>query len=146
VFPQHVLVATDGSEASIEAARVAGRLACASGGRATVLSVVLLPPSILDLVDRDAVEEVAALTSRELCAGAVDALRAAGVEPAFDSRRTALGIANAIADAARELGCDLIAVGATGASRALLGSVPARLASVGSCPVLVVPAAAEPLR
>jgi nucleotide-binding universal stress UspA family protein len=143
VFPNHVLVASDGSDASVEAARVAGRLLTASGGRATVLSVILLPPSVLDLVDRDAVEEVTALTARELCEGAAAALREAGVEPALESRRTALGIANALADAARELGCDLIAVGASGASRALLGSVPARLASVASCPVLVVPAPPE---
>jgi len=146
VFPQHVLVATDGSEASVEAARVAGRLARVAGGRVTVLSVVLLPPSILDLVDRDAVQEVTALTARELCSGAVDALREVGVEAALETRRTALGIANAVADAARELGCDLIAVGATGASRALVGSVPGRLASVSQSPVLVVPAPAAPLR
>lgn len=146
MFPRHVLVATDGSEASVQAARVAGQLLTASGGRATVLSVILLPPSILDLVDRDAVDEVAGLTAHELGAPAAAALREAGFEPALESRRTALGIANALAAAAGELDCDLIAVGATGASRALVGSVPGRLASVASCPVLVVPAPSGDVR
>ena len=142
MFPNHVLVAADGSSDSAHAGRVAAELARLSGGRITVLSVVLIPPSFLDVVDRQVVDDVLEATATGMSAGALAAAKEAGVPATVAARRATLSIAGTIAEAADELHCDLIVAGSRGAGRvgrALLGSVSGRLAATATCPVLVVP-------
>ena len=137
-FPHHALIAVDGTPEGVRAARFAARLLTASGGHATVLAVVVLPPSLLDAVYEDGVAEALVTTVRDMTAASSAACRAAGVEATVDHRRvTTASIGHEIADVAADRGCDLIVVGSH--PRRTLGSVVGGVVTAAHCPVLVVP-------
>ncbi len=139
-FPRHVLVAVDGSRESMAAAALAAELVTGSGGRVTVLAVVVLPPSMLDAIDGPGVAAALAATAHDMTHEAVDVLRRAGIEAAVTQRRLGFGgIGREIAAAATEHRCDLVAVGHGRA----LGSVALRVVSEARCPVAIVPAPRE---
>ena len=142
-FPHHVLVAVDGSRESVAAAALAAELAAGSGGNVTVLAVIVLPASTLDVFDGSSVAEALAATVRDMTDDAVEVCRRAGIEATVRHRRLGFGgIGREIAAAAADGGCDLIAVG----HRRRLGSIALRVVTEAGCPVAVVPAREEVAR
>jgi nucleotide-binding universal stress UspA family protein len=120
-------------------------MAAATGGRVTVLAVIALPPSILDLLPSLGVAEALDAAARDMTGEAVSVCEQAGARVDVQDRRLPFGsIGHEIARVAIEQACDLIAVGSRGRSGlgATLGSVAARVAAEAPCPVLVVPATA----
>jgi nucleotide-binding universal stress UspA family protein len=136
-----ILLAVDGSEAAVAAARVAGRLAGATGASVHLLTVHGSPtlyigePFASEALDR-AMEEA----DDALAAAAAAVVAAGGPEP---TRDTLTGPAHeAILGAAEAGGHDLIILGNRGLGRiagALLGSVSTAVASHAKVPVLIVP-------
>jgi nucleotide-binding universal stress UspA family protein len=136
---QKILVAVDGSMASIHAAKRAVELAEALGGSVTLAHVTaptLLPGDV-------PIAPVTELREAELARGA-GVLRdvAKAIERPGLATMNKLGPpAEMIADAAVDEGYDLVVVGYKGrnaVSRMLLGSVADRLVHICQKPVLVV--------
>jgi len=140
---RHVLVPTDGSDASVAAARMAFRLARAFDARVDLLFVIdmLLCEELrrfdlreLNEIQKELLEQgerylVVLREEGERWGLTVDTLVRRG-DP-FEE----------IVERARELGADLIAMGHVGRrsrSRVLLGSVAERVLEFAPCPVLVV--------
>ncbi len=144
--PKRIVCATDFSPAAAAAMRRAADLAAQHGARLALLHVV--PASLWD--DVTAVipalaqmpapdveqlgEQAAARLRREAYAVEVDFGRPCGIEVRHGRP------AAAIAAAARDLGADLLVVGAHGAHpvRALMGTTAQRLLRIAPCPLLVV--------
>ena len=139
----HILVPVDGSESSINAGRLAIQIAATHQVKITFVCVV----------DQIVAEELAGATSRsldetrhelEIKGGHyLDYLsRLAGNRGLYTEQVIRHGIPHReIADLARELGVDLIAIGRTGrhgAQRIHIGSVAERVIECAPCPVLVV--------
>jgi nucleotide-binding universal stress UspA family protein len=139
----HILVPVDGSEPSINAGRLAIRIAATHSVQITLVCVI-------DVIIAKKLAEATAKTVEATCQELeskgqhyLDYLsRLAhnrGLRPDQVIRR---GIPHReIADLARERGADLIAmgrVGRRGPHRAHIGSVAARVIECASCPVLVV--------
>jgi nucleotide-binding universal stress UspA family protein len=142
-LPRITLVGADGSEEATRAAALAGELAVAAGGRVVVLAVVVLPASLLDVVDRATVDASLTAAAAEMSAAAAAAATAQGAAVTVDERRTSGSVGSALVAAAEELGADLIVVGRRGSGRvghAAFGSVSSRVAATARCPVIVVPA------
>ena len=138
-----IVWATDGSQAADRALPVIEKLGAAPGVTLTVVH------DDEQLVGRAAGHSALA-DEPELAAKIreqVAELQEKGLEVTFRVVRHAGGDpADAIAQAAREVGADVIVVGARGHGRlagALLGSVTERLLHVGSCPVVAVPRSAQ---
>ena len=146
----HVLIATDGSEQSLDAARYFRSLANpASVERITVVAVVrplAAVPFASDFGDdpapRSSSEDLA--PSFQEAAGQAVARVAeelAGAAPTVDTLVLTGSAADEIVRAADELGADLIVTGSRGAGvvgSVLLGSVSHRVLHYAHCPVLVV--------
>ncbi len=147
-----ILIATDGSEGSLEAARHAAQLARALKARTLLLHVVpeesislgttLIPPATAPLKEGDEVS-----FERILLDGAQAILDR--TRKPFDKLGVSVeGLiregeaADGILAAAREEDVDLVVVGShghgAGAARALLGSTTERVVRESPCPVLVV--------
>jgi len=146
------LIATDGTEASLAAARLAPTL-LPDDTKYVVASIVPLPeeagsdaggmegplldPATADEQDREIIEHArdsVSLTAQALAPHPVD-------------ERVVRGEAgSSVVELADELSVDLIVVASTGRgaiSRALLGSVSDHVVHHASCPVLVVPFAED---
>jgi nucleotide-binding universal stress UspA family protein len=140
---QRILVATDFSEASAPAVRKAIALARDSGAELTIAhayqppSLLLdgyVPPATYEKWDRSLEEQ-----ARMKLQAFVNEAQKAGV----DARELVLTGTpyQAIADAAGDVGCDLVVMGThgrTGVSRFFLGSVAARVVSTAPCPVMTI--------
>jgi universal stress protein A len=138
-----ILVATDFSEASAPAVRKAIALAKDSGAQLTIAhayqppSVLLdgyVPPATYEKWDRN-LEEQARM---KLQAFVNEAEKEGVVARELVLTGTPY---QAIADAAGDVGCDLVVMGThgrTGVSRLFLGSVAARVVSTAPCPVLTI--------
>jgi nucleotide-binding universal stress UspA family protein len=141
-----ILIAVDGSTDSVAAATTAIDLV-QPHTTVLLLAVVAVPPSVLDLLDRDGVRDALDATAERMVAPARAALARAGITPEVLTRRIGIGsIAHEVVRIAEDRGCDLIVVGSHGAgafTRAVLGSVSSNLAATAPCPVLVVPPAAH---
>jgi nucleotide-binding universal stress UspA family protein len=140
---RHILIPTDGSEAAERAARQAVELAKALGARVTALTVSprLHVPSYGVASVEDAREE--AMRAIEARTGScVEVVRGYADErgvPCEMEHRMGDDAADAIVAAARELGCDAIAMGTRGHGGLVglvLGSVAQRV--LGRSPVPVV--------
>lgn len=138
-----ILVATDFSEASTPAVRKAIALAKDSGAELTIAhayqppSLLLdgyVPPATYEKWDRN-LEEQARM---KLQAFVNEAQKAGVVARELVLTGTPY---QAIADAAGDVGCDLVVMGThgrTGVSRFFLGSVAARVVSTAPCPVMTI--------
>jgi len=140
---RHLLVPTDGSDASVAAARLAFRIAHAFGARVDVLYVIdLLLCEELRRFDRRELEEI----QRELLEHGeryVAVLRE-------EAERLGLGVDTEvrrgdpfeeIVARAHDRGVDLIVMGHVGRrprARVLLGSVAERVLEFAPCPVMIV--------
>jgi len=139
----HILVPTDGSEASVEAGRVAIRLAAFH--RAKITFIYVADAAVVDQM-ADASGKVAEEVRHELLATGqryVDYLARLAIEAGLDAESVMRsGVPhNEIEKVARELKADLIVmgrVGKRGLRRVLIGSVTERVIEYAPCPVLVV--------
>jgi nucleotide-binding universal stress UspA family protein len=136
---KRILVAVDGSEASLKAARMAADIALRFGARMTLAYVIprlLLPPDVYGLTLAD-VEREQRVHADKLVAETLARLGEPGVqvETAVLSGSPAETLAEAAADV------DLVVLGSRGrgaVARVLLGSVSDRLVHISPKPVLVV--------
>jgi nucleotide-binding universal stress UspA family protein len=141
----HVLLATDGSETSIDAARRASQILCRAD-HVTLLNVVTEIPgddaggfegSVYSPAEQERVWK------QELAeAGDELARTAAALTDAHIDKRIEVGdVAPTVCRIAEELHVDVLVVGShgrTGLERLLLGSVSEHIVRHAPCPVLVV--------
>jgi nucleotide-binding universal stress UspA family protein len=148
----HVLIATDGSERSIAAAR-RGRVLLRDPEKITLLSVItdgtpdddaggiegpVLTPEEQAAMWREELSEA----EKELAVTASSALPDVPVEKVVEVGDAAA----AICQVAERLGVDVIIVGShgrTGLARVFLGSVSEHVVRHAPCPVLVIPNRAQ---
>lgn len=139
-----VIWANDGSAAAERALPSAKGIAQISGARLIVVYVkevglVSAAAAVADLHEDEAEESVRRT---------VDALKQEGVAAEFVTGNVVVGgIAQVIADFARDVDADLIVTGTRGKNPFvgfLVGSVTNRLLEVSPCPVLTVPSAHRP--
>lgn len=136
---EHILVGVDGSDASAEAATMAGRLAADLDAKVTAVYVrqlpTTVPPFSTDFYLDSYWEEVERLAGER----AAEALDPLGASWRFEVRTGDPVVQLQLS--ADENGADLIVVGARGhsvAHRLLVGSVSTRLVHHAHRPVLVV--------
>lgn len=140
-----IVWATDGSEAADRALPYAKELAGGPDGRLVVVHCkeLLLGRAAGHPILADE-EEIETKIERQ-----VEQLKEDGIDATFElASGAASHAAHMISDAAREVGADLIVVGTRGHTALaglLLGSVTQRLLHVAGCPVLAVPAVAQPV-
>ena len=135
-----ILVAVDGSDHAMQAARVASRLAQALGAHLTLITVYHAPSASLGEPNYSAALREALDEARHTIASAREAVLAAG-GPEPETEWLGGGPAETIISAARDGGYDLIVMGTRGRGRvgvALLGSVSNAVAARAGRPVLVV--------
>ncbi len=138
---KRILVAVDGSESSLKAARMAADIALRFGAELSLVNVVpklLLPPDVYGLTIAEVEKEHRAYADR-LLEKAVAALE----EPGLEIATTVLygSPAEAIAEEGAASDIDMIVVGSRGhgaVARVFLGSVSDRLVHISPKPVLVV--------
>lgn len=137
---KRILVAVDGSDHGLQAARAAARLARALGARLTVLAVYHAPSPALGEPNYSTALGEALEEARETIERARQAVL--GTDgPTPETEWLAGPPADTIISAARDGEYDLIVVGTRGRGRiqsALLGSVSSAVAARAGRPVLVV--------
>jgi nucleotide-binding universal stress UspA family protein len=140
---QRIVLGVDGSDGSIQAARVAGRLTADLGAELTAVHVRQVAPMVWSSAP------VAVASDPEETLGAIEELARKRIAEALDPlgiawtfRVRAGDPAAELEQAAGEQRADLIVVGSQGHSvveRLLLGSVSTRLTHHAQRPVMVVP-------
>ena len=148
LFPRSILLATDDSEETELAARVAVELARNTGAELHVVHVKLLPvtPPYPEVLDWREDLERAEGEARELLDEQAKMVEDAGGAVAGIHLSEGGPLAEEIIVLAEELGVDLIVVGSRDRGRirrALTGSVSDRVVRRARCPVLVVGAGAR---
>ena len=138
---KRILVAVDGSEASLKAARMAADIALRFGARMTLAYVIprlLLPPDVYGLTLAE-VEREQRTHADKLVAEALAHLGEPGVQ--VETAVLSGSPAETLAEAAAAPDVDLVVLGSRGrgaVARVLLGSVSDRLVHISPKPVLVV--------
>ncbi|HYQ80748.1 MAG TPA: universal stress protein [Anaeromyxobacteraceae bacterium] len=138
---KRILVAVDGSEASLKAARMAADVAVRFGARMTLAYVIprlLLPPDVYGLTLAE-VEREQRTHADNLVAEARTRLGDVGVP--VETSVLSGSPAETLAEAAAAPDVDLVVLGSRGrgaVARVLLGSVSDRLVHISPKPVLVV--------
>ena len=138
---KRILVAVDGSEASLKAARMAADIALRFGARMTLAYVIprlLLPPDVYGLTLAE-VEREQRVHADKLVAETLARLGEPGVQ--VETAVLSGSPAETLAEAAAAPDVDLVALGSRGrgaVARVLLGSVTDRLVHISPKPVLVV--------
>ncbi len=141
---KHILLATDGSEASARAVQLAVGMAREQGARLTALYVVD-PYPYLGVGEANPMGFQAYMSAALAYAAQAHAavIAAADAAPKVDvqlRRVEDVAAAKGITESARDLGADLIVVGSHGRSglqRLMLGSVAAKVVAQAEIPVLV---------
>jgi nucleotide-binding universal stress UspA family protein len=138
---KRILVAIDGSEPSLKAARMAADIALRFGAKLTLAHVVpklLLPPDVYGLTIAEVEKEHRAYADRllEQAVGALD-------EPGVEVSTVVLygSPAEAIAEEAAAIDIGMLVIGSRGhgaVARMFLGSVSDRLVHISPKPILVV--------
>ena len=143
-----MLIAVDGSAASLDAARHAITLV-REGLRATLLLAnVQEPTHLYEMVlarDPEMIERAAQGAGAHALQDAVALVRAAGLE--VETEIATGEPAHTLVEVAENFGCEMIVVGARGAGSlrsAVLGSVSTELLHSATMPVLVVKAGEPP--
>jgi len=143
-----MLIAVDGSAASLDAVRHAIALANEGLRARLLLANVQEPTHLYEMVlarDLDLIERAAEGAGAHALQDAVALVRAAGLE--FETEIATGEPAHTLVEVAENFGCGMIVVGARGAGSlrsAMLGSVSTELLHSASMPVLVVKAAEAP--
>jgi len=134
---KHILVPTDGSALSNRAVREGALLAVSLRADLTIVTVTEPPPSPLSEVAT--IRPSAAAQPDVTLQEAARIARITGVEPAIQHRESDQPW-QAIIDAAREAGCDLIAMtshGRNGVAALILGSQTTKVLTHSRIPVIV---------
>ena len=139
MIPKKILVPTDYSDTAEHGTRYALELAQALGAKVTILHVYVIPtPPEGGGFASDFVRETQQVAEKEL----QQATAKYQGTPALAAAKLATGEpTDAILNAARELGADLIVIGTHGRSgvrRMLLGSVAESVLRAAPCPVLAI--------
>lgn len=138
---KRILVATDGSEAALKAARMAADIAVRFGSKLTLVHVVpklVLPPDVYGLTIAEVEKEHRAYAAR-LLARAAEALQQQDL--AISTAVRYGSPAEAIAEEAAAGDVGMVVVGSRGhgaVARVFLGSTSDRLVHISPKPVLVV--------
>jgi nucleotide-binding universal stress UspA family protein len=138
---KRILVAVDGSDPSVKAARMAADIALRFGAKLTLVHVVpklLLPPDVYGLTIAEVEKEHRAYADR-LLEKAVESIGEPSVE--VDTAVLYGAPAEAIAETAAATDVGMIVIGSRGhgaVARMFLGSVSDRLIHISPKPVLVV--------
>jgi nucleotide-binding universal stress UspA family protein len=134
-----IMVASDGSSTSLEAARIAGAMARSYSAALTVATVAYFPRVYASDVSSDMREGYLDDWKRVL-EDTVEAVKAAGAEPEAKLLREEEP-AKALLNEAERGGYDLLVVGRTGAGSPgskMMGGVSRKLAEGAGCSVLLV--------
>lgn len=138
VFPERMLLATDGSEEAELAASTAADLAGKTGSDLHVLHVFDAP--LLDHAYAEEATRVGRRAARELLDAQIERVREAGAEPAESYARAGTPVAEIIS-VGEEIEAGLIILGSRGTSeikRLVLGSVSEGVTRHAPCSTLVV--------
>lgn len=138
----HILLASDGSEGAIKAAKAAAELAKKLGARLTIIHVFHPAPIVTPYGE----PLDAGLEARFMAETQAEAISNAGrvadeLDVPYGSRREIGYPAEVIPRVAEEEGCDLIVLGSRGLNAVrsfLLGSVSDRVTHHAHCPVLII--------
>jgi nucleotide-binding universal stress UspA family protein len=137
-----LLIPVDGSELSLEAVRFAVRVLLAGLRGEVVLANVQEPASLYELIvahDPEVIDQVSAEAGLHALQGARALLDAA--EVAYECEVAKGDPAHTIIDISERFACDLIVMGARGASAlrsAMLGSVSNEVLHASAIPVMIV--------
>ena len=147
----HVLIATDGSQQSLEAARFLRELASSDTvTEVSVLAVVSPLAAVPFASDSDGVQSIDDLSFRRSAERATEALadELRDWGPTVHTQVTGGSPSTEIVKAAAALDAGLIVLANSGtrAEAVLMGSVAHRVMSHAACPVLVVRPGAKPRR
>ncbi len=142
---KRILMATDGSEASDHAARIAIDLARVHGASLTALYVVDPCPFLgmgeVNPLGFDAYMAAARDQAAQAHARILEACKAGGAAVPVEMRVVEdVAVLEGILRTAREQQCDLVVIGShgrTGLARVMLGSVAAKVVAQSPVPVLV---------
>lgn len=137
-----VLLPVDGSELSMEAVRFALRMRQDGLNLSAVLANVQEPASLYEMLvahDPDVIDQVSAKAGLHALQPAQALLDEAGVD--YECEVAKGDPAHTLIDISERFGCDLVVMGARGASAlrsAMLGSVSNEVLHASSVPVLIV--------
>lgn len=145
VFPKKLMLATDGSEHSLDAAKKAAKMAKTNAADVVIVNVLhpsrhlVVPPRSTDIGGQIDIE-----TEKEIKEKGKEIMN--GTKKVFDDAHVKTktqflvgNVAKAIINEAAKENVDLIVVGAAGHTRNwLLGSVADKVATNATCPVLIV--------
>ncbi len=142
-----ILLPVDGSELSLEAVRFAVRLLKEGLQGSAVLANVQEPATLYELIvahDPEVIDRVSAEAGLHTLASAQALLDAA--EISYECEVAKGDPAHTIVDIAERFGCDMIVMGARGASAlrsAMMGSVSNEVLHASGVPVVIVKAGEE---
>jgi nucleotide-binding universal stress UspA family protein len=137
-----VLLPVDGSELSLEAVRLALRMRQDGLNLSAVLANVQEPASLYEILvahDPDVIDRLSAEAGLHALQPARDLLDAAGVE--YECEVAKGDPAHTLIDISERFGCDMVVMGARGASAlrsAMLGSVSNEVLHASLVPVVIV--------
>nr|WP_315493691.1 universal stress protein [uncultured Rhodoferax sp.] len=142
-----VLLPVDGSELSMEAVRLALRMRQDGLALTAVLANVQEPASLYEMLvahDPDVIDQVSAEAGLHALQPARELLDAAGVD--YECEVAKGDPAHTLIDISERFGCDMVVMGARGASAlrsAMLGSVSNEVLHASLVPVVIVKPADE---
>ena len=142
-----VLLPVDGSELSMEAVRLALRMRQDGLNLTAVLANVQEPASLYEMLvahDPDVIDQVSAEAGLHALQPARELLDAAGVD--YECEVAKGDPAHTLIDISERFGCDMVVMGARGASAlrsAMLGSVSNEVLHASLVPVVIVKPADE---